>query len=71
MDLAQDVMLPASHAHSSYSVGLSVPSKRSGMVALAPATQHSQQQKASQLAGDLTKSPTVRIPEGGEVLIRC
>ncbi|KIJ92918.1 hypothetical protein K443DRAFT_112842, partial [Laccaria amethystina LaAM-08-1] len=63
-NLAQDVMLPASqYAQSSYPVSPSAPSRRSSTIALAPSgTQHSQQQKASQLTGDMTKSPTIRIP---------
>ncbi|KIJ97796.1 hypothetical protein K443DRAFT_105092, partial [Laccaria amethystina LaAM-08-1] len=62
--LTQDVMLPASqHAQSSYPVSPSAPSKRSSTITLAPpAIQHSQHQNASQLTGDLAKSPTVRIP---------
>lgn len=64
-------MLPASHAQSSYSVCLSVPSQRSSTIVLAPpATQHSQLQKAPQLAGDLKRAQPFGVLEGEGVLIR-
>jgi hypothetical protein len=62
-NVAQDVLLPASqHAQSLYPVSPSAPFQRPSTIVLAPpATQHAQQQKASQLTGDSTKSPIVQI----------